>query len=269
MENFPWACVLIGVPIVAGLIYLIAKAAKAHAERERLRKLGLARWASANGFTFAEQDPWNLDARYRGVGRIGTGHDRYAYEVLTRDQPAPCAIFGYHYKTWETRTVTRNGKSHTERYEETHWDRYLVCELGAQFPGFEIRPEGFLDRIGGFLGFGDINFESEEFSKRYHVKSDDRQFAYALVHPQMMEWLLPQAAFEASLHKGLLVMDLSATEHTPETCQQAWTQATGFVNRIPPFVWQDHGHRQPLTLPAPAAYVPPPPSDPAAVVPAR
>src|SRR5688500_2564123 len=102
-----WVIVLL-ILVAAGVIFLIVKAAQAYAERERQRKAGLAYWAAANGFIFTERDPWNFDARYRGVDNIGTGHDRYAFELVTRQDPVPCSIFRYHYKTWETRTVTRN-----------------------------------------------------------------------------------------------------------------------------------------------------------------
>lgn len=246
--------------LVAGaalVIFLIVKMAQAYAERERQRKLALSYWAAANGFTFSEGDPFNLDARYHGIGNIGTGHDRYALEVVFRQQPVPAAIFRYHYKTWETRTVTdSDGHSHTESYEETHWNRYLIVELGAAFPHFFIRPENLFDKIAGFVGFDDINFESEAFSKRYHCKSDDRQFAYALIHPQMMEYLQP-LRFEGDLRNGRLVMDVSGVQHTADGCQQVWAQAAGFIDRIPPFVWQDYGKRDPVKLPEPVPYVAP------------
>ena len=240
----------------AVLIYLIVKAAQAHAERERQRKLGLANWAEINGFRFDLNDPWNLDGRYQGVADIGRGHARYAFEVLSRQEPVPAAIFRYHFKTWETRTVTRNGRTYTQRYEETHWRRYLIVELAVPFPHLFLRAEGIFDRLAGFIGFDDIDFESEEFSKRYYCKSENRQFAYAVVHPQMMEWMLANP-FEGELRNGLLVMDVGRVNHTPEGCQQAWASAAGFVNRIPPFVWQDYAKREPLKLPEPTPYSPP------------
>lgn len=245
---------------VAGIIFLLVKAAQAHAERERQRKAGLAHWASVSGFTYSEKDPWNLAARYNGIAEIGRGHDRYALEVLTRQDPVPTALFRYHFKTWETRTVRDSkGRMRTKRYQETHWRRYLVVEVGAQFPHLALRQEGLFDKMAGFMGFDDIDFESEEFSKRYHVKSADKQFAYAVIHPQMMEWMLAEP-FAGELVKGRLVMDVNSRPHSAEGCQEAWRQACGFVNRIPEFVWQDYGHRAPVTLPEPAAYASPPPA---------
>jgi hypothetical protein len=251
--------IIVALLVVAALIYLGVKAAQAHAERERQRLAGLARWAPPNGFVFHPRDPWNLDSRYNGVAEIGRGHDRYAFEVLTRDTPVPAAIFQYHFKTWETRTVTRNGRTRTERYEQTHWRRYLIVELGVQFPHLFLRAEGMLDRLAGFIGFDDIDFESEEFSKRYFCKSDDRQFAYAIIHPQMMEWLLSRK-YEGELKQGLLVMDVTAGPHSAEGCQVVWENAVGFINRIPAFVWQDYAKHEPIKLPEPVAYAPPAPA---------
>src|SRR4051794_30795874 len=250
--------VIVVVLGIAGAIFLIVKAVQAHQERERQRKAALANWASVTGFSYSEGDPWSLDYRYNGVGEIGRGHDRYAFETLIRQDPVPATIFQYHYKTWETRTVRdSNGNTRTEQYEEDHWKRYLVVELGGSFPTFAIRMEGMFDKLAGFVGFDDIDFESEEFSKRFYVKSDDKQFAYALIHPQMMEWLQPQQ-FQGQLVRGLWVMDLAGGGHTAEDCQAAWAKAVGVINRIPPFVWQDYGKREAVKLPEVGAYVPQP-----------
>jgi hypothetical protein len=243
----------------AGLIYVLVKMSQAQAERERQRLAGLAWWAQANGFSFDPGDPWSLDGRYVGVADIGKGHARYAFEVLSRTDPVPCSIFRYHFKTWETRTVTRNGRTYTETYEETHWRRYLIVELGVPFPQLFLRAEGIFDKIAGFVGFDDIDFESEEFSKRYFCKSEDRQFAYAVIHPQMMEWMMTRR-WEGELRRELLVMDIGRVNHTPQGCQEAWENAAGFVNRIPPFVWQDYGKREPIKLPEPAPLPPPAPA---------
>jgi hypothetical protein len=253
--------IVAGLAVLAVVIYLGVKAAQAQAERERRRLAGLGRWAGMNGFSFDLGDPWNLDNRYQGLADIGRGHARYAFETLIRESPVPAAIFRYTFRTWETRTVTRNGRTYTEQYEETHWRRYLVVELGVIFPHLFLRLEGLLDRIAGFVGFDDIDFESEEFSKRYFCKSDDRQFAYAVIHPQMMEWLMSRR-YEGELRQGLLMMDATRGPHTPEGCQEVWENAVGFINRIPDFVWQDYAKHEPIKLPEPTPYVPPAPEAP-------
>jgi hypothetical protein len=181
--------------------------------------------------------------------------------VLRRDDPVPSFLFRYHFQTTETRTVTTtdskgNLSTRTETYEQDHWRAYLIIELHASFPQLWIRPEHWGDRFAGFLGFDDIDFESEQFSSRYFVKSDDRQFAYAVIHPQMMEWLLPQQ-FCATLERGMLVLDLSAARFDAQACHAAWSSAAGFVNRIPPFVWDDYGKQPRLQLQEPTLPAPP------------
>jgi hypothetical protein len=243
---------LLIVLAVIVVIALIAVAASVHAQRERERKATLLQWAAHEGFIYHDDDPWNLDARFRGVRDIGRGHSRYAFEVLAREMPAPAFIFRYHFRTTETRTVTRtdsrgNTYTTTETYEQDHWRRYLIVELNASFPSLAIRREGLFDKLAALVGFDDINFESEAFSRRYHCKSDRRDFAYAVIHPQMMQWLMDQP-FTAELADHLFIMDLSSTGHDAATCAAAWEAARGFINRIPSFVWQDYGGREPITF---------------------
>jgi hypothetical protein len=236
--------------VVAAIVFAAIGAAARNSER----LAALASWAAANGFQFSEGDPYNLDGRFNNIADIGRGHARYAYEVLSRSDPVPIWMFRYQYRTWETRTVTdSNGNSHTETYEETHYRSYLIIELQAAFPKLFIRPENFFDKMAGFVGFDDINFESEEFSRRFYCKSDNREFAYAVIHPQMMEWMLSLGAahlrFEGQLGDGLFISDTTKLPERPEAKQAALAMAAGFVNRIPPFVWQDYGKRDAVKFP--------------------
>ncbi len=251
----PAVIIVFGLVGLAGIILLAMNAAARN--RERLAALGA--WARVNGFQFSEGDPYNLDDRFSGLGEIGRGHARYAYEVLSRPAPVPTWMFRYQYRTWETRTVSDGeGRSHTETYEETHYRSYLIIELAAAFPKLYIRPEGFLDKVKALAGFDDINFESEAFSRRFYCKSDSREFAYAVIHPQMMEWMMNQP-FEGQLGgNGLFMSDITRLKDTDQGRQQALEMAAGFLNRIPDFVWQDYGKRAAVKLPevkgvAPAA----------------
>ena len=232
--------------------------AKAAAERERKRLAGLAEWANCNGFTFSPRDPFDLDERFNGINSIGHGHNRYAFEVLYRAEPLASYVFRYHYRTTETRTVTStdskgNTTTRTETHEEDHWHNYLIIELGAAFPSLLLRREHWGDKIAGLLGFDDINFESEAFSRRYFCKGSDRQFAYAVIHPQMMEWLMAQP-FECRLEGGRFAMDLSNRKFDAGAVHDTWSAAAGFINRIPDFVWQDYGKRPRVELPGSIRY---------------
>jgi hypothetical protein len=250
--------VLIGV-IVIGVAIWLAVISAAH---NRQRLAALINWASANGYQFSTDDPFNLDARFHGVGDIGQGHSRRAYEILSRNDPVPTWMFRYEYRTWETRTVTDgNGRSHTETYEQTHQRSFLIVELQSAFPRLFLRPENLFDKVAAMVGFDDIKFESEEFSRRFFCKSDNREFAYAVIHPQMMDWLLTLRAskmrFEGQLAGPLFVSHLDKLPTDAPGRHAAITMTGGFINRIPPFVWQDYGKREPLQIPLPSDAPPP------------
>lgn len=65
-----------------------------------------------------------------------------------------------------------------------------------------IRPEGLWDQILEFVGFDDINFESAEFSRRFYVKGPDKRWAYDVLHPRTMEFLLGMPSFHVQFDEG-------------------------------------------------------------------
>lgn len=84
--------------------------------------------------------------------------------------------------------VTGSGKN-----ARTHRRSYLLFDVSQELgplPDLVIRPEGWGDRLWGMVGGGDINFESEEFSRRFHITSSDRKFAFAVIDPRMMAFLM-------------------------------------------------------------------------------
>src|SRR5205085_4299284 len=78
--------------------------------------------------------------------------------------------------------ITRsNGKTTST---STYRFSYLIVKVPfPDTPGLLIRPETLMDKVAGALGFDDIDFESEEFSRRFLVKSPDKKFAYDVVSP--------------------------------------------------------------------------------------
>jgi hypothetical protein len=93
---------------------------------------------------------------------------------------------------YEYKVTSSNGKTTTTH---THHFSYLIAHLPyAPLPDLYVRREGLLDKLKSALGFPDINFESAEFSKRFYVKCPDKRFAYAVIHPAMMEYLLASDA---------------------------------------------------------------------------
>lgn len=243
------------IAFAVGLIYLLILAARRAAERERARKSALAAWARAAGYELHEELTAEVESRFKGLVDVGRGHDRTASDVLVRREKPGTYFFRYFYKTWETRTVTStdsNGQTQirTETYEESHHQRYLIVELSPGFPDIVIRPESWFEKLAALVGFDDIDFESEEFSRKYYVKSAQREFAYAVIHPQMMEYLLAHVA-NVQLSGGRLLLSALWNDHTAAGCWETSGFAAGFIERIPAFVWHDYAKSESMALPAP------------------
>lgn len=111
------------------------------------------------------------------------GSARTAYNTMR----GPLTIGGREFEAiaGDYRYTVSNGKSST-----TYHFSYAILRLPFDTPGIALRPERLLDRIEAAVGFSDITFESSEFNKRCCVRSQDKKFAYDVIHPKMMEFLL-------------------------------------------------------------------------------
>jgi hypothetical protein len=81
----------------------------------------------------------------------------------------------------------------------------------------------------------DIDFESAEFSARFHVQSVDRRFAYDLLDPAMIEHFLAKGSPPAVWIRGERIAIFQARpelEVTPATVASMLDWALGFADRI-------------------------------------
>lgn len=147
----------------------------------------------------------DLDDEFSQFGCFTTGGDREAMNtisgrLLIADRRYPAQMGDYKF----TRTQS-NGKTTTKT---THRFSYALVQLPFPVPDLLIRRESILDKAKSFLGFEDINFESAEFSRKFFVKGPDKKFAYDVIHPEMMEFLLRNHTPTLELGRGwLLVLD--------------------------------------------------------------
>lgn len=175
--------------IVVGCVTLIVIAVAAlSGHRRAARRDAMAQFAESLGLSFDPTRDYDHDDRYAHMEMFGRGSKRYAYNTIsgrmTLGGHELGVIFGdFHY------AVHQHGQ-HGPQKRSAHFS-YLVIELPwSDVPDLLIRTEGFFDRVGAMIGFDDIDFESEEFSRAFLVKSPDRKFAYDLIDPRMMEFLL-------------------------------------------------------------------------------
>ncbi|MCP4291323.1 MAG: hypothetical protein GY780_05750 [bacterium] len=160
-------------------------------QQEQKRRAALRHWCRRQGWKMLDHSiqGWNRD--YPGIKLFQRGRGREGDNIITghfRDRPV--TLLDYEY-------VTGSGKNRT-----TH--RHGVTLLSCDFPTIplQIRREHIFDKVGEFIGAGDINFESAEFSRKFYVKSADRKWAYDVIHTRTMEYLLQAPEYSVEFGFG-------------------------------------------------------------------
>ena len=215
--------------LIALLIYVFVRARKqAEAARKRAQN-----WAAARGWQYYEQDP-NLRHRWRlPIFQGGTG--RRTRNVLTGPTNSKSGVvrqalsFEYEY------TVS-NGKSST-----TYYHHVVAVFLPNFVPTLTIAPEGVGAKLAKMFGGQDIQFESEEFNKRWRITGDNLAFAHAVVHPQAMEYLMRYAPgnYAYYLLGDALLIYSRGHQNLANIDQMVW-HITDLIDFVPDFVWQDY-----------------------------
>lgn len=230
MEQFLPILAVVAVLIVACVaIYIGHKQAEA-------RREALAGLAAELGWSFDPSQDASHDDFYAQFEVFRRGHSRAAYNTLqgslTVDGRAcPCKMGDFVYKV--TSGSGKNRRTTTYRFS------YLIMHLPfAGVPPLLIRPEHMFDKLAGALGFDDIDFESSEFSRRFHVKSGDKRFAYDVCHPLMIEWLLgiaPPGVPTIDIERGAMCLTDGRRRWEPEGFRRTMAFAAQFLDR-----WPDH-----------------------------
>jgi hypothetical protein len=177
-------CLLVPLGIAAVIAIAVASHRAAVARREAFRAL-----AERLGLRFDGGSDARFDDRHPQFECFRRGHSRRAFNLLSGPLPGGTdAAFGCVAGEYEFKETQGSGKY---RRTVTYRFGFVVVETPWRaMPDLIVRREGIMDRIAGVMGFGDIDFESAEFSRRFHVKTPDRRFAYDLIDPRMMEFLL-------------------------------------------------------------------------------
>lgn len=206
-------------------------------EKERTDAMGLLaqrmRWVFAG-----RAKDHGFDGRYGQFACFQRGHSRYAHNQLRgmmtvwgREVEAQAGDF--HYKI-----TRRNGKTTSTT---TYRFSYFLVKLpwGARVPSLALRTEGFMDKLAGAIGFEDIDFESAEFSRRYHVRSSDRKFAFDVLHPRMIDWMLEAEPPAFEVTGGVLLLVSGGERWEPGEFQRMAGWAEAFLGRWPEYAVKD------------------------------
>lgn len=243
---FVISLVLVGIPVLAGVIKLIIKASAAAKERARIRRETMESFADRMGFELrASHDP-SHDEHYAHFEVFRQGFDRFAYNTIsgTADLGAAtvyCNMGDFTYKTRETYTTTDSkGRTTTRTRIVKHDFSYFILELPYEdIPDLLIRREGFFDKIASAFGKNDIDFESAEFSRKYFVKCKNRKFAYDIINQRMMEFLLKTKPGTVDMEHSRICLTNGYSVWSGDKFEQSLGWTLKFLEHWPDFVIKD------------------------------
>jgi len=188
------------------------------------RRKELAAWATNAGLTFSPRSDRTYDNQYPKFGCLHRGHSRSAYNI------ASGSWNGRQLEAFDYRYVTGHGKNRT-----THTFSAVIIRSGLSLKPLRIRPENAFDKLTEFFGVDDIDFESAQFSREFHVKSPDKKWAYDVLHQRTMEFLLSNSRFSIEFDTEYVICWRNRRFNL-QTRESAISVVEGILDRLPEYL---------------------------------
>jgi hypothetical protein len=223
--------------IIVGVIALVAAAIGFSIHAAAKRRKALTEWAQKNGLTFSGDYEYGVDAKYSEFSIFSQGDNRYACNTLAGSYHGrPFRGFDYHYETYST---DKDGKRQTH----SHWFSAVILTSEVPLRPLHIRPESMFDKFVQFIGFDDINFESAEFSRTFHVSSPDKKWAFDVLHGRAMEYLLERPQWTIEFGTRDVCVTMGSACFGPEDFGAAAEVARGLLDLLPQYVREQQATR--------------------------
>lgn len=220
--------------LIVGFFLALISFAFVHARKqaEQVRRQAQL-WAAARGWQHYTRDD-GLPNRWR-LPVFHTGSGRRTHNVLTGPTNSKSGVvrqalsFEYEY------TVS-TGKNSTVFFYHV-----VAVFLPNYIPTLTIAPEGVGAKLAKMFGGQDIQFESEEFNRRWRITGNNLAFAHAVVHPQTMEYLMRYAPYNVAYYLlgDALLIYTSGRQNLANIDQMVW-HITDLIDLVPEFVWHDY-----------------------------
>jgi len=196
-----------------------------------VRRKKLAAWAATRGLRFDPRSDGLFDDVYPEFGCLRIGRGRRASNISSGTMDGRSVVsFDYRY-------VTGSGKS-----QQVHTFSGVILGSDLSLKPLYIRSETFFDKVGEFLGLDDIDFESAEFSRAFHVKSPDKRWAFDVLHQRTIEFLLAQPRFSIQFGSGRILV-WRRRRFSPQTFDDAIRVGAGILDRMPRYIARQGGER--------------------------
>lgn len=193
---------------------------------------------------FGSEHGWQLEAHRRDLtlrwqgAPFGVGDRRRADMVLTGSyRGREVTAFDYSFRT---RSASGQGEASTV----TH--RFAVCTTAVPvaLAQVEVLPTNALARLAYALGAPRVQLESEDFNRRFAVRSPDPATAVAVLHPRTMELLLgrigTRAVGDVSWRiTGTDIVCWASGRAEPEQVLARLDLLADVVSGVPSFLWRD------------------------------
>jgi hypothetical protein len=196
----------------------------------RQRRRVLADVALANGWSYKK-----TDARYETMWdgppfRIFGGDAKDVFEGTWGPTGQPFVAFDYSYSESAGRS------SYT-----VHWE-VRALRLARALPSLSITREDLGTKAAKVFGAQDIEFESDDFNRAFRVTSDDTRFAYGIITPGLMEWLLGPGGDIVPLRiDGDYLITYDHAELHPKRFTACLDAMSQLVGQISPNTWEAYG----------------------------
>jgi hypothetical protein len=171
-------------PLLLFLVFALVAGGVVYYQHQRKleRQRQLRALAFNQGLDFSIEDPF--DTLGEPFSLLQKGDGRGVENVLWGFwHELEIRVFDYWYYEESSDSQGHRSKSYS-RFD------CVITLVDASCPQLQISEENLFSRLADALTFHDIEFESEEFNRRFNVKAHDERFATAFCDARMMDWLL-------------------------------------------------------------------------------
>jgi hypothetical protein len=215
--------------VIVGVVVLAIAGVIWGAIRAKKRREAMAAFAAQHNLRFTRAKDWAFDERFAEYDCLRRGDDRYAFNRMEGEWAGRTIwAFDYHYETHSTDSKGRRKTTH-------HYFSAVILRSRQTLKPLIIRSENLFDKLASVFGYDDIDFESAEFSKAFCVKSPDRKWAYDVLHPRTMEFLLTSPRFSIEFDPCHVIAWRSG-RMSVEQFHDAVKVIEGILDRLPAYL---------------------------------
>lgn len=224
MEALELACLgIVVIGVLAAMVYIVAKYPERFLAAKRRRR-ALAAWAYSRKWSFQADRNERLAEHYNSFRCLQSNDRYYAYNISAgpRNKRHVCA-FDYHYDD----APSRGGSDSRGDFSA------VIVTADLTFKPLLVQPRELLDLLTEISDYGNIDFESAEFSSRFFVKSPDKRWAYDVISQSTMEFLLAATRFSLQF-AGPDIIAYHGRRFSIATFDAAIGVIEGVLDRLPP-----------------------------------